>query len=167
MSKEYGILTSQSPNAIRRQFSTNGSTLIRFPVEGTSVTLLIETIPNQKIARNDLIPTLYDTREYLRQHIKQEGDGWLTPADDPFNSTAIPNPPNANCVLRAQSNLAGKPPQHLTYQYLGDAVQGLMDYTFYPYSATMDSLAFAVIVMPWGFVGSGIMEATAAAAVAR
>ncbi len=114
--------------------------------------------------RNDLIVALYDSREYLQLHIKQRGEGWLTKDDDPFSSSTIPNPPNANCVFAAKS---GKFPRHLTYKYLGDAVQGLMDYTFYPYSASVDSLNFEVSHNVWGVLGSGSLTSTPATTVAR
>ena len=137
-----------------------GGSSIAFPVDGTSITLMIKPIPNQKIARNDLVITLYDSREYLR---RESMDSWLSGHDEPFTSSAIPNPPPGNCVLKAKS----QPPQHLTYEFLGDAVQGLMDYTFYPYNASVDSLAFEVNHTTWGILGGGTLTASPPVNVAK
>lgn len=145
------------PNSVLSQPTKNASGVISYPVDATSITLLITPIPNQKIARNDLVMVLYDSREYLKFHIKQKGNSRLSGSDSPFSSANIPNPPTVNCVLEVKS---GGPLKELTYKFLGDAVQGLMDYTFYPYSASVDSVTFEVSHKLWGVLGSGSLEAT-------
>ena len=139
------------------QPATNGTGTILYQVSGTDITLSITPIPNQPISRSDLITTLYDRREYLSVHIKQQGNSRLQAADDPFSSTKIPNPPQGNCMFEAKSD--GKP-KGFSYKFLGDALQGLMDYTFYPYSQSVDSLDFEVFHHVWGRLGSGSLTAT-------
>ena len=45
----------------------------------------------------------------------------------------------------------------MTYNYLGDTVQGLMDYTFYPFSAKVASFSFEVDHAVWGNIGTGTL----------
>ncbi|KAL6717284.1 hypothetical protein ACLMJK_005199 [Lecanora helva] len=133
---------------------------IPYPVDGTSITLTIKSIPNQKIVRNDLVMALFDSREYLRS---QKRVSWLSGRDEPFSSATIPNPPDVNCVLKAKSLL----PHHLTYRYMAEAVQGLMDYTFYPYNPSVDSLAFEINHKLWGDLGGGTLTTNRPNSVAR
>ena len=52
----------------------------------------------------------------------------------------------------------GGPLKELTYRFLGDAIQGLMDYTFFPYSAEVDSFTFQVSHSLWGIIGTGSLK---------
>jgi len=114
-------------------------------------------IPNEKIARTDLVTALYDSRDYVQQQIKTHGNSSLADADDPFDSNAHVN---VRCVLVAGT---GPGAQHrLTYVNLGDVVQGLMDSTFYPYELSVDSLTFGIYHAAWGFVGTGSLTTGAA-----
>ena len=54
---------------------------------------------------------------------------------------------------------SGGQPKGFSYLLLGDSLQGLMDYTFYPYSQTVDSVNFEVNHELWGRLGSGSLTA--------
>ena len=147
--KAYSICSQSEP-------SSNGSSPIPYKVDGTPITLLITPLLGQKISREDLIIALYDSREYIRRHIRQQGNGRLSGKDEPFSSTKLPSPPDVNCVVAVKS---GKKLKSMTYKYLGDTVQGLMDYTFFPYTAATSSLTFEVSHDVWGVLGTGSLSA--------
>ena len=73
----------------------------------------------------------------------------------PFDSTKLPAPPAVNCVVKVEN---GKELKSMTWKYLEDAVQGLMDYTFFPYTASVNSLTFKVSHEIWGEIGRGSLE---------
>lgn len=136
--------------------SSNGSETFPFSIDKTPLTLEITPLLGQKIARNDLVITLYDSREYVRRHLHFYPDGRLTGRDEPFSSTKLPSPPLSNCVVRVES---GKKLKSMTYKYLGDTVQGLMDYAYFPYTSTVNSFSFRVVHDIWGELGMGSLEA--------
>lgn len=108
--------------------SQNASTVIRYPVESSPITLFILNSRDETIARTDLVTALYDSRDYVLQRFKEIGNSSLAAIDDPFNSTVHAN---VNCVLVAGTGLGAQ--GRLTYADLGDVVQGLMDTMFYLY----------------------------------
>ncbi|CAF9903950.1 MAG: hypothetical protein HETSPECPRED_003257 [Heterodermia speciosa] len=136
--------------------SSNGTGAIPFKIDNTPITLLITPLLGQKISREALIIALYDSREYIRRHIHQRGDSRLSGRDEPFSSTKLPSPPDVDCVVAVES---GKVLKSMTYRYLGDTVQGLMDYTFFPYSASTSSVNFEVRHEIWGVLGTGSLSA--------
>ena len=73
----------------------------------------------------------------------------------PFDSTKLPAPPAVDCVVKVEN---GKKLKSMTWKYLEDAVQGLMDYTFFPYTASVNSLTFKVSHEIWGEIGEGSLE---------
>lgn len=107
------------------------------------------------IARTELVAALYDSRKYIGERSTALGaNSTLAKDDDPFTSTKFAN---VKCEFIAQ----GGPllTQQLTYEEAGDVVQGLMDYTFYPFTPSIPSISFAVNHDSTGFIGSGALIA--------
>lgn len=140
------ISSSSSP-------SSNSTDPFPFPIDKTPITLQITPLLGQKIARKDLIIVLYDSREYVRRYLHSHRDSRLV---GPFSSTKLPSPPVANCVVRVESS---KKLKDMTYGYLGDTVQGLMDYTFFPYTGSVASFEFRIVHDIWGEIGTGSLDA--------
>ncbi|KAL8794633.1 MAG: hypothetical protein Q9195_002829 [Heterodermia aff. obscurata] len=159
-SASISLHTNVNPDILLRNNGTgpssNGTGTIPFKVDRTPITLLITPLLGQKISREDLIIALYDSREYVRRHLRYKRDGRLSGNDEPFSSTKLPSPPDVNCVVAVKS---GKVLKSMTYGYLGDTVQGLMDYTFFPYTASTSSVTFEVSHDIWGVIGTGSLSA--------
>ena len=127
----------------------NASAVISHGVRRTPITLFMRLQSSPLINRNDLLTTLYDSRDYLRK----EGNGTLAAGDDPFNSTKGVGVMGSNCELTIGSG--PQPAPQLTYEDLNDVVQGLLDYLLYPFKPSVASVNFAIYHASEGFIGTG------------
>ena len=112
--------------------------------------------PSPQIERPELATALFRNRDYLRQYSQQHGNGTLAVGDDPFDST---KKADVRCLLTVESG--PRPAPRLAYEDLENVVQGLMDYTFYPFKTSIASLSFAIYHASEGFIGTRILTINA------